>query len=59
MPFDEFLRLCGVMRSLYDKNTALAFFEKNVGQYYNLGSFDLKKVLSSVRIHSILKIANA
>lgn len=39
MPFDEFLKLCTTIRSLYDKSTAVAFFEKNVGQYYNLGNF--------------------
>lgn len=46
MPFDDFLRLCNTMRSLYDKNTAVSFFEKNVGQYYNLGTLQ-KKALSS------------
>lgn len=40
MPFDEFLKLTTTIRALYDKATAVQFFEKNVGQFYNLGSFD-------------------
>lgn len=39
MPFNEFLKLCTTIRSLYCKEVAQAVFEKNVAQYYNLGNF--------------------
>lgn len=46
MPFDEFLKLCTTIRSLYSKDCAQKVFKANVGQYYNLGDFDPEKVLT-------------
>lgn len=42
MSFNEFLKLCCTLRTLYSKEVAQKHFEKNVGQFYNLGDFNPK-----------------
>lgn len=42
MPFNDFLKLCTTLRSLYSKQVAQEVFEKNVGKFYNLGNFTKK-----------------
>lgn len=47
MPFNDFLKLCTTLRSLYSKEIAQQVFESNVGKFHNLGDFNpSKKVLS-------------
>lgn len=59
MSFEEFLKLSTTIRSLYSKEIAIQFFEKNVGQFYNLGNFNPRNPLCFEEISDTIETANA
>lgn len=46
MKYSEFLDTVKVLRMLYGRHIAEQYFKKNVGQFYNLNSTDLKNLLA-------------
>lgn len=50
MNYSDFLNTTKVLRMLYGLEVSTAFFEKNIGSFYNLNAEDLAKTIDNATV---------